>query len=75
MELEQLKIYTLLEGSGSGSGEDCEVFRPSDPIILSDFVYSATRMGTATLTATVRDWECLDALWTGREFVALDEGS
>ena len=70
MELDQLKIYTL-----SVDGSTCAVFRPSRPIVLDTFVYSAQRMGTATLSATVHDVECLDGLWTGREFVALDEGS
>ena len=77
MELEQLKIYTMkVDGT-------CEVFRPGSPIVISEFVYSAARMGTATLTATVRDWECLDGKWgwcedgenRGTQFIALDEGS
>ena len=70
MELEQYKIYVLSE---DGSG--CAEFRPGSPIVLDEYVYSAQRMGTATLTATVRDVQCLDSLWTGREFVCLDESS
>lgn len=70
MELEQYKIYVLsIDGSG------CTEFRPGSPIVLDEYVYSAQRMGTATLTATVRDVQCLDSLWTGREFVCLDESS
>ena len=69
MMLDQLKIYVM------GDGGEVSVFRPGNPIVLSAFVYNAKRMGSVSLTATVKDWECLDSLWTGREFVVLDEGS
>lgn len=69
MMLDQLKIYVM------GDNGAVSVFRPASPIVLSAFVYNAKRMGSVSLTATVKDWECLDSLWTGREFVVLDEGS
>ena len=49
-------------------------FRPSSPIDIVEYTYVSSRMSGSTLTAEVRDVECLDSLWTGREFVDVMEG-
>lgn len=62
MEKEVLRIYKL-----SRDGVRSEVFL--DGVDLQEYVYTAQRMGTSTVTATLEYPVCLDEVWTGREFV------
>ena len=66
-----MTIYTL-----SADGASYEEFLVDGaPVELVEYSYVSERMGSTGLTATVRHAECLDTLWTGREFVVLDEGA
>ena len=71
MNIELLTIYTL---SADGSSY-ARFLVDGAPVELLDYSYVTERMGATSLTATVRHAKCLDALWTGREFVVLDEGA
>lgn len=46
----------------------------NEQIVLEDYTYTAQRMGTTEITATLRFPVCLDNLWTGREFVSWIDG-
>ncbi|MBP5461421.1 MAG: tail fiber domain-containing protein [Lachnospiraceae bacterium] len=71
MNIELLTIYTL-----SADGTSYARFLVDGaPVELLDYSYVTERMGATSLTATVRHAKCLDTLWTGREFVVLDEGA
>lgn len=71
MNVNFLTIYTL-----SSDGDTyAEFLVGGEPVELVEYSYTSERMGATTLTATVRHAECLDTLWTGREFVVLDEGA
>ena len=69
--IELLTIYTL---SADGSTYS-EFLVDGSPVEISEYSYVAERMGTTSLSGTVKHHRCLDALWTGREFVVLDEGA
>lgn len=64
MQKETLTLKTVgASGAEAGflvDGAACE---------LHAYEYTAARMGSHTITATVRCRECLDRRWTGREFV------
>lgn len=68
--IELLTIYTL-SADGSTYGE---FLVDGSPVEISEYSYVAERMGATALSGTVKHHRCLDALWTGREFVVLDEG-
>lgn len=71
MNIELLTIYTL-----SADGQTFSQFLvDGEPVKLLDYDYVSERMGSTSLTATLRHAKCLDSYWTGREFVVLDEAS
>lgn len=41
----------------------------SNPIIITEYSYTSTRMGNVSLTATLMYPECLDDEWDGRQYV------
>lgn len=71
MNIELLTIYTL-----SADGQTFSQFLvDGEPVKLLDYDYVSERMGSTSLTATLKHAKCLDSYWTGREFVVLDEAS
>lgn len=71
VNIEILKIYTL----SSDGASYAEFLVGGEPVELVEYSYVSERMGSTTLSGTLRHARCLDALWTGREFVVLDEGA
>lgn len=65
---EVLKIMTP-----NPEGEDGYFLEEDNPegIALTEYNYTASRMGMPTLTATLMYEKCLDELWTGQEYVIL----
>ena len=45
-----------------------------EPVVLEAYEVTSQRMGTTVLTAELRAAECLDDIWTLREFVEIEEG-
>lgn len=71
MNIELLTIYTL-----SADGQSFSRFLvDGEPVKLLDYDYVSERMGSTSLTASLKHDKCLDPYWTGREFVVLDEAS
>lgn len=71
MNVELLTIYTLASDGQSFS----QFLVDGSPVKLLEYDYVSERMGSTSLTATLKHAKCLDSYWTGREFVVLDEAS
>lgn len=69
-------LLTIMTASDDASVADAP-FVPNgkDRIELFNYTFSAQRMGTASISATLNYPICLDKLWTGREYVQWKDGS
>lgn len=61
---EPLKIYT-----DNGLGDKDPLFLDYE---IQTYTYESTRMGMPKLTATLKYEQCLDDLWTGKEYVTFN---
>lgn len=64
MVIEALKIMTFIDGVN-----DTPFYDVDNPITLTEYNYSAGRMGMPSLTATLNYKVCLDKFWTKKEYV------
>lgn len=62
--MEQLQIMTYVNGM-----DDKPFLDEENPIYITDFTFTAQRMGSISMTATIMHPKCLDKYWTGKEFV------
>lgn len=64
MVRETLKIMTLVDGK-----DDVPFHDAANPIEITEYTYTSSRMGSVSLTATLMYPECLDDEWNGRQYV------
>lgn len=65
MQKESLHIYTL-----DAQGNKIPFPSAQEPVVLNEWTYTAERMASApTITATFMHRQCLDDIWTKKEFV------
>ena len=63
--IEILKIYTYVDGIN-----DTPFPNANSQLEIADYTYTSQRMGDVSLTATIMYKDCLDDIWTGKEYVA-----
>lgn len=64
MERQLLTIMNYVDGTNDTPFHDAE-----NPITITEYTYSTTRMGSTQLTATLRYPVCLDDEWDGTQYV------